>query len=72
MLRMLDALDNLATLTTSPRRLRAIQEQMQLIAEVAGRTMESKHYRDRLARRPTEVRESLKVEPAFRILEERE
>ncbi len=72
MSRMLDALDNLATLTTSPRRLGAIQEQMQLIAEVAGRTIESRHDRDRLARRLTEMRKTLKDEPALSVVQEKE
>ncbi len=72
MSRMLSALDNLASLSSSSRRLLAIHEQMRLIAEVAGRTIESKHDRDRLARRLTDVRETLKVETAVSVEEENE
>jgi uncharacterized membrane protein len=58
--RMLGALETLADLTVSPRRRRAIRDQVRWLAEVAGRTIESKHDRDRLARRLTDVREALK------------
>jgi uncharacterized membrane protein len=63
--RMLGALETLADLTDSPRRRRAIRDQMRWLAEVAGRTIESKHDRDRLARRLTDVREALKAEPSL-------
>jgi uncharacterized membrane protein len=62
--RMLGALETLADLTDSPHRRRAIRDQAQWLAEVAGRTIESKHDRDRLARRLTDVREALKAEPS--------
>jgi uncharacterized membrane protein len=63
--RMLGALETLADLTDSPRRRRAIRDQMRWLAEVAGRTIASKHDRDRLARRLTDVREALKAEPSL-------
>ena len=64
MARMLSAIESLASLTTSPRRRRALHEQVLWIAELAGRTTESAHERDRLARRLKEVREILQAEPA--------
>ena len=67
--RMLSALETLADLTVNPHRRRAIHEQMQWIAEVAGRTIESKHDRERLARRLADVRETLKAEPAVSVEE---
>jgi len=70
--RMLGALETLADLTVSPRRRRAIRDQVRWLAEVAGRNIESKHDRDRLARRLTDVREALKAEPALRVEEEKE
>ncbi len=72
MARMLGALETLSDLTVSPRRRRAIRDQVQWLAEVAGRTIESKHDRDRLARRLTDVREALKTEPALSVEEEKE
>jgi len=71
MTRMLSALETLTDLTVSPRRRRAIHEQMQWLAEVAGRTVESKHDRERLARRLTDVREALKAKPAVSVEEEK-
>jgi len=70
--RMLSALETLSDLTVSPRRRRAIRDQVRWLAEVAGRNIESKHDRDRLARRLTDVREALKAEPALRVEEEKE
>ncbi|MEJ2362648.1 MAG: DUF2254 domain-containing protein [Gammaproteobacteria bacterium] len=71
MARMLSALETLTELTISPRRRRAIHEQMQWLAEVAGRTIESKHDRDRLAKRLADVREALKAEPSVSVEEEK-
>jgi uncharacterized membrane protein len=65
MARMLSAIEILASLTASPRRRRALHEQVLWIAEIAGRTTESAHERERLARRLLEVREILKAEPAM-------
>jgi uncharacterized membrane protein len=59
MVRMLGDLETLAGLTTSPRRRRALHEQVRWIAELAGRTTEAAHDRERLARRLKEVREAL-------------
>ena len=59
MVRMLGALETLAGLTTSPRRRRALHEQVRWIAELAGRTTEAAHDRERLAKRLKEVREAL-------------
>lgn len=63
MARMLSALETLASLTHSPRRRRALHEQVLWIAEVAGRTTDSAHERERLARRLLEVREALASKP---------
>jgi len=65
MARMLSAIETLATLTASPRRRRALHEQVLWIAEIAGRTTESDHERKRLARRLLEVRQVLQAEPAM-------
>ena len=65
MARMLSAIETLATLTASPRRRRALYEQVLWIAEIAGRTTESDHERKRLARRLLEVRQELQAEPAM-------
>ena len=48
MLRMLGALQTIASLTASPSRRRALREQMQQIAELAERTIESAHGRAKL------------------------
>lgn len=64
MARMLSAIDTIASLTVSPSRRRALDQQVQWIAELADRTIESTHDRDRLARRLTDVREALEAEPA--------
>lgn len=56
MIRMLGAIETLANLTASPRRRRALHEQVLWIAELAGRTTESAHERERLARRLKMVR----------------
>ena len=46
--RMLEALHILAGLTASPRRRRALREQMQQIAELAARTVDSTHDRAKI------------------------
>jgi uncharacterized membrane protein len=71
MARMLSAIEILASLTASPRRRRALHEQVLWIAEIAGRTTESAHERERLARRLMEVREILQAEPAVSVEEEK-
>jgi uncharacterized membrane protein len=65
MARMLSAIETLAGLTDSPRRRRALYEQVLWIAELAGRTTESSHERERLAKRLMEVRGMLQAEPAM-------
>ncbi len=71
MARMLSALETLASLSDSPRRRRALHEQVLWIAELAGRTTESAHERERLARRLMEVRQVLQAEPVLNDEEEK-
>lgn len=63
--RMLGALDTIGSLTIRPGHLRALDEQLQWIAELADRTIESNHDRERLARRLTDMREKLQTAPAM-------
>jgi uncharacterized membrane protein len=63
MSRMLGALDAIASLTDSPRRRRALREQVQRIAELADRTIDSAHDRARIEGRLTRVREALGDKP---------
>ena len=65
MARMLSAIETLASVTASPRRRRALHEQVLWIAELAGRTTESAHERERLASRLMAVREILQAQPAM-------
>ena len=55
----------MSDITASPRRRRALYEQVLWIAELAGRTTESDHERKRLARRLLEVRQVLQAEPSI-------
>lgn len=57
MARMLGAIDTIASLTVSPSHLRALDEQLQWIAELADRSIDSTHDRARIERRLTHVRE---------------
>jgi len=57
MARMLSAIDTIASLTVSPGRLRALDEQVQWIAELAYRSIQSTHDRACIERRLTHVRE---------------
>jgi hypothetical protein len=61
---MLGALNTIGSLTTSPSHLRALDEQVQWIAELADRTIESTHDRARIQTRLRQVREALEAEPA--------
>ncbi|HSD95950.1 MAG TPA: DUF2254 domain-containing protein [Sulfuricaulis sp.] len=70
MARMLGAFETLADLTANPRRRRALHEQAQWLAELAGRTTEATHDRARIARRLMEVREALEAGPALSAREE--
>jgi uncharacterized membrane protein len=69
MSRMLGALDAIGSLTDSPRRRRALREQVQRIAELADRTIDSAHDRARIDARLTRVREALDTGPALRAEE---
>jgi uncharacterized membrane protein len=59
MSRMLGALQTIASLTASPRRRRVLREQVQWIAELAERTIESPHDRARVESLLARVREAL-------------
>jgi len=63
LLRMLDALQTIASLTASPDRRQALGDQAQWIAELAERTIESPHDRARFENRLARVREALKTDP---------
>ena len=65
MLRMLGALQTIAGLTASPSRRRALRDQVQWIAELAERTLESAHDRARIDTRLVRLREALEAEPAL-------
>jgi len=71
MTRMLGAIDSIASLTVSPSRLRALDEQVQWIAELADRSIESTRDRARIERRLTQVRAALVSETALRAVEEK-
>jgi uncharacterized membrane protein len=66
MARMLGAINTIASLTVSPHHRRALREQVQRIAELADRTIESTHDRAQIKRRMIHVREALEAEPALR------
>ncbi|MBP1598171.1 MAG: hypothetical protein H6Q05_3548 [Acidobacteria bacterium] len=70
--RMLDAFQTLASLTASPHRRRALREQVQWIAELTERTVESAHDRARIDTRLERLRETLETEPARCPVEEKE
>lgn len=65
MARMLGALHTIGSLTTHPRRRQALYEQVQWIAELADRSIESTHDRARIERRLMKVREALEATPAL-------
>ncbi len=69
MTRMLGALHAIGSLTTDQRRRQALHEQVQWIAELADRTIESGHDRARIERRLMHVREALEADPALRAEE---
>jgi len=71
MSRMLDAFQTLASLTASPARRRALGDQVQWIAELAERTVESAHDRATVDRRLAGVREALAAGPALCAGEEK-
>jgi len=63
MSRMLGALDTIASQTDSPRRRLALCEQVQRIAELADRTIDSAHDRARIEERLMRVRKALDAGP---------
>ncbi len=65
MSRMLGAFQTLAGLTASPRRRRVLGEQVQWIAELAERSLESAHDRARIDTRLARVREALDAGPVL-------
>jgi len=69
MLRMLDSLEAIASLTADSIRRQALHEHVEWIAELARRTLESPHDRTCFERRLGQVRESLKTEP-MRLIHE--
>ncbi len=62
MSRMLGALQTIASMTDSPSRRRALLEQLQWIAELAERTLESPCDRARIETRLAHVREALEAD----------
>jgi uncharacterized membrane protein len=70
MARMLGAFETLADLMANPRRRRALHDQVQWLAELAGRTTEATQDRARIARRLMEVREALEAEPGLSARDE--
>ncbi|MEN6375118.1 MAG: DUF2254 domain-containing protein [Smithella sp.] len=65
MLRMLGALQTIASMTACPSRRRALREQLQWIAELAERTIASPHDRTRFEGRLKRVREALEEGSGF-------
>lgn len=70
MLRMLAAFQTIASLTASPSRRQTLYEQVQWIAELAERTIESAHDRARFESALARVYETLEAEPALCPVEE--
>ena len=62
---ILSALDNVASLTDSQRQREALCEQLQWIAELAERTIESAHDSTHIKMRIMHLRETLKSEPVL-------
>lgn len=65
MLRMLGALQTIASLTASPGRRRVLREEVECIGELAARTIESAYDRTRFEIRLAHVRGALDTEPAL-------
>lgn len=64
--RMLGALGTIGNVTTSPSHFRALDGQVQCIAELVDRCIEASHDRERLENRLSEVRETLQIRSASR------
>jgi len=71
MSRMLSALQTIASLTARPGRRRAIRYQVQWIAEMTERTVETAHDRARIDTLLARVRETLEAEPGLDTGEEK-
>ena len=69
-LRMLDGFSAIASLTTKPSHIRALDDQQRWIAELVERCIESSHDRALLKRRLSNVREALKTKTSFSVEEE--
>lgn len=69
MFRLLDALQTLAAMTTSPHHRRALRDQVRWIAELVD-SVESAHDRAALGARLARARETLEAEPAPRTVVE--
>lgn len=65
MLRMLGALQTIGSLTTNPSRRRALHKEARWIAELAERTIESPHDRQRFKSRLTRACQALECDPAL-------
>jgi uncharacterized membrane protein len=65
LVRMLGALDTIGSMTIRPSHLRALDKQLQCIAELTDRCIESSHDRARLERRLSKVRETLEAQSAL-------
>jgi len=63
--RMLGGLGTIASLTIRPSQIRALDEQLQCIAEIVERCIESSHDRARLERRLSEMHEILQAQSAL-------
>ena len=64
-LRMLDSFQTLGGLKANPHRRRALSEQVQLIAELAERTVKSIYDHDRINTRLAQVNEILETDPVL-------
>lgn len=71
LVRMLGALDTIGSLTIRPSHLRALDQQLQWIAELADRCFGSSHDRARLEMRLSEVRERLEAQSVFGTVNEK-
>lgn len=72
MSRMLGAIQTIASLTTSASRRRALREQVQSIAELAGRTVDSPYDRARFESRLMGVHEALKANPVLFVRDKKD
>ncbi len=68
--RILSALETIGSLTIRPSHIRALDQQLQWIAELTDRCFEASHDRARLKQRLSEVRDTLKVQSAFAVNEQ--